>query len=131
MAIGSILTKIPVMPRMTLLYMYQTKFLAFESNAVNIIVPNTAKVMTSPMPDVMAATRNAIDFTVRNAAIAIIAAKKIAPVTPSGLSQNDLDLYPSIYFLLYAKGVTLCFLHHPEFGLTKPDMLLQNRLQSD
>src|SRR5688500_17006156 len=76
-AIGSILTKMPVMALIALLYICHAGFLAVESSAVKIIVPSAINVITSAMPVVIAATINAIDVSVRNAPIAIIAARKI------------------------------------------------------
>src|SRR5262245_56993140 len=104
MAIGSSLTKIPVMYRITLLYIYHTRFRALESIAMKIIVPSMANVATNPIPDVSAPMMKPIDFIVNTPNPTTRAARKMAPMTPSGSCQKVFDLYPSIDDI-NAKGV--------------------------
>jgi hypothetical protein len=126
MAIGSILTKITVIDRITLLYIYQIRFLDFESIAMKMIVPRMASVATRPMVDVSAPTINAADLIVMTPIPIIIAVRKTAPVTPSGLSQNVFGLYPSILSVVSTRDVIQYSLRQAVSVRARPGKLLQN-----
>jgi hypothetical protein len=93
------------MARMTLLYMYQIRFLDLESIAIKMMLPRIANVATRPIVEVSAPTIKEAELTVINQMAAIMATRKIAPVTPSGRSQNVFGLYPSMLSSVKAKGV--------------------------
>jgi len=76
-----------------------------ESIAIKMTEPNIARVATRPIVEVRAPMIKAAELTVINPIAAMMAARKIAPVTPSGRSQNVFGLYPSMFKSVNARGV--------------------------